>query len=161
MVSSNYSNSIIICLYSYMVSSNYSNSIIIICLYSYMVSSNYSNLIIIICLYSYMVSSNYSNLIIIICLYSCMVSSKYSNLIVIICLHMVIWFQAFLSNINTFQTNLFEPSLWHYEVLPLQIGVDLGVMAVKGYNTFSRSSCNLMTYLERLECIFCGGVLVV
>ena len=40
-------------------------------------------------------------------------------------------FQAFLSNTNNFQTDLFDPQMGHKLELPLQVRVDLGLIAIK------------------------------
>ena len=41
-------------------------------------------------------------------------------------------------NTNNFQTNLFDPYMGHWQVLQLQVKVDLGVMAMKWYSTLNR-----------------------
>ena len=73
-----------------------------------------------------------------------MVSSNYFYLVVILDLHTMVWFHVFLSYTNDFQTDVFEPWRVHKQVLPLQAGMDLGVMAMKLYSLLPRAPSSSM-----------------
>ena len=58
-----------------------------------------------------------------------------------------------LLNMNNFQTNLFNPEIVSQQLLRLRTKVDLEVMAMEGYSTFSKSPeliirYSLVSYLE-------------
>ena len=44
------------------------------------------------------------------------------------------------SNISNEEIVLFDLQMRSYQVLPLQISVDQGIMAMKGYSTFPKAS---------------------
>ena len=52
---------------------------------------------------------------------------------------MQLWYQVFLSNINSFQTYQSEPKIGPLQILPFQVTMDLEVMEMKMYSTFSRA----------------------
>ena len=56
----------------------------------------------------------------------------------IICLRTVTWFHKFLFHIDNFQTDLFEPEMGPYQVLPLRVRVEQEIMITKERYTFFR-----------------------